>query len=38
VEDAATGWVAAGCTDSVTRPINAVELLAKVRGFIGAAG
>jgi DNA-binding response OmpR family regulator len=28
------GW-ANGCTDYVTKPINAVELLAKVRNFLG---
>ena len=31
-----TGWVS-GCTDYVTKPINAVELLAKVRSVIGDA-
>ncbi len=30
-----TGWVV-GCTDYVTKPINAIELLAKVRALIGA--
>ncbi len=30
-----TGWVS-GCTDYVTKPINAVELLAKVRSFLGS--
>ena len=29
-----TGWVV-GCTDYVTKPINAVELLAKVRSLLG---
>jgi DNA-binding response OmpR family regulator len=29
-----TGW-ANGCTDYVTKPINAVELLAKVRSLLG---
>jgi DNA-binding response OmpR family regulator len=29
------GW-SSGCTDYVTKPINAVELLAKVRGILGA--
>ena len=29
-----TGWVV-GCTDYVTKPINAIELLAKVRALIG---
>ena len=29
-----TGWVS-GCTDYVTKPINAVELLAKVRALLG---
>ena len=29
-----TGW-ANGCTDYVTKPINAVELLAKVRSILG---
>ena len=29
-----TGWVS-GCTDYVTKPINAVELLAKVRNLLG---
>ena len=28
-----TGWIS-GCTDYVTKPINAVELLAKVRSFL----
>ena len=28
-----TGWVV-GCTDYVTKPINAIELLAKVRSFL----
>ena len=28
------GW-ANGCTDYVTKPINAIELLAKVRNFLG---
>ncbi len=28
------GW-ANGCTDYVTKPINAIELLAKVRSFLG---
>ena len=28
-----TGWVS-GCTDYVTKPINAVELLAKVRNLL----
>jgi DNA-binding response OmpR family regulator len=31
-----TGWIS-GCTDYVTKPINAVELLAKVRSFLGDA-
>lgn len=31
-----TGWVV-GCTDYVTKPINAVELLAKVRTLLGDA-
>jgi DNA-binding response OmpR family regulator len=31
-----TGWVS-GCTDYVTKPINAVELLAKVRSILGDA-
>jgi DNA-binding response OmpR family regulator len=31
-----TGW-ANGCTDYVTKPINAVELLAKVRSILGEA-
>jgi DNA-binding response OmpR family regulator len=31
-----TGWVS-GCTDYVTKPINATELLAKVRSLIGEA-
>lgn len=30
-----TGWLS-GCTDYITKPINAVELLAKVRSFLGA--
>ena len=29
-----TGW-ANGCTDYVTKPINTIELLAKVRSFLG---
>ena len=29
------GW-SNGCTDYVTKPINAIELLAKVRNFLGA--
>ncbi|HSY51672.1 MAG TPA: response regulator [Thermoanaerobaculia bacterium] len=29
-----TGWLS-GCTDYVTKPINAIELLAKVRSLIG---
>ena len=29
-----TGWLV-GCTDYVTKPINAVELLAKVRNLLG---
>lgn len=29
-----TGWVV-GCTDYVTKPINAVELLTKVRNLLG---
>jgi len=29
-----TGW-ASGCTDYVTKPINAIELLTKVRTFLG---
>ena len=28
-----TGWMV-GCTDYITKPINAVELLAKVRSFL----
>jgi len=28
------GW-ASGCTDYVTKPINSIELLAKVRSFLG---
>jgi DNA-binding response OmpR family regulator len=28
------GW-SNGCTDYVTKPINAIELLAKVRNFLG---
>ena len=31
-----TGWVS-GCTDYVTKPINAVELLAKVRSLLEVA-
>jgi DNA-binding response OmpR family regulator len=31
-----TGW-ANGCTDYVTKPINTIELLAKVRSFLGAS-
>ena len=31
-----TGWVS-GCTDYVTKPINAVELLAKVRSLLEMA-
>ena len=31
-----TGWLS-GCTDYVTKPINATELLAKVRSLIGEA-
>jgi DNA-binding response OmpR family regulator len=31
-----TGW-ANGCTDYVTKPINAMELLAKVRSFLGSS-
>ena len=31
-----SGW-ASGCTDYVTKPINAVELLAKVRSLLGEA-
>jgi DNA-binding response OmpR family regulator len=31
-----TGW-ANGCTDYVTKPINTIELLAKVRNFLGGA-
>jgi len=31
-----TGWLS-GCTDYVTKPINAIELLAKVRGLLGDA-
>jgi DNA-binding response OmpR family regulator len=30
-----TGW-ANGCTDYVTKPINTIELLAKVRSYLGA--
>ena len=30
-----TGW-ANGCTDYVTKPINTIELLAKVRNFLGS--
>jgi DNA-binding response OmpR family regulator len=29
-----TGWTS-GCSDYITKPINAVELLAKVRNFLG---
>jgi DNA-binding response OmpR family regulator len=29
-----TGW-ANGCTDYVTKPINTIELLAKVRSYLG---
>ena len=32
-----TGWES-GCNDYVTKPINAVELLAKVRSLLGATG
>jgi DNA-binding response OmpR family regulator len=35
-ENVETGWTA-GCTDYVTKPINSVELLAKVRSFLGDA-
>lgn len=31
-----TGWLS-GCTDYVTKPINATELLAKVRNLLGEA-
>ena len=31
-----TGW-ANGCTDYVTKPINTMELLAKVRSYLGTA-
>jgi DNA-binding response OmpR family regulator len=31
-----TGWVV-GCTDYVTKPINAMELLLKVRSLLGEA-
>ena len=31
-----TGWLV-GCTDYVTKPINATELLAKVRSLLGNA-
>ena len=31
-----TGWVT-GCTDYVTKPINAIELLTKVRSLLGDA-
>jgi DNA-binding response OmpR family regulator len=31
-----TGWLS-GCNDYVTKPINAPELLAKVRNFLGEA-
>ncbi|HKO00121.1 MAG TPA: response regulator [Thermoanaerobaculia bacterium] len=31
-----TGW-ANGCTDYVTKPINTLELLTKVRNYLGAA-
>jgi len=31
-----TGWLS-GCTDYVTKPINATELLAKVRSLLGEA-
>jgi DNA-binding response OmpR family regulator len=31
-----TGWLV-GCTDYVTKPINATELLAKVRSLLGSA-
>jgi len=29
-----TGWTA-GCSDYITKPINSIELLAKVRNFLG---
>ena len=29
-----TGW-SAGCSDYITKPINSIELLAKVRNFLG---
>jgi len=32
-----TGWES-GCNDYVTKPINAVELLAKVRSLLGLTG
>jgi DNA-binding response OmpR family regulator len=35
-ENVETGWTS-GCTDYVTKPINSVELLAKVRSFLGDA-
>ena len=31
-----TGW-SSGCTDYVTKPIDAIELLAKVRNLLGVA-
>jgi DNA-binding response OmpR family regulator len=31
-----TGWTA-GCSDYITKPINGIELLAKVRNFLVAA-
>jgi DNA-binding response OmpR family regulator len=34
-ENVETGWLS-GCTDYVTKPINATELLAKVRNLLGA--
>ena len=33
-ENIETGW-SSGCTDYVTKPINAVELLSKVRSLLG---
>jgi len=33
-ENVETGWTA-GCSDYITKPINAIELMAKVRNFLG---
>jgi DNA-binding response OmpR family regulator len=33
-ENVETGWVS-GCNDYVTKPINAIELLAKIRNLLG---